>query len=98
MASSVLKMKCEFCGKTAVERLRYPIGDEIWIDLECGHTIIKSALTSEEVTIESKDGRRPFHYQISESGFTADDGQSIRIAFTFSRMPTVMVFVYMSKV
>jgi SNF2 family DNA or RNA helicase len=75
MSSTVLHVTCEFCSKVAKEKNRYTLGNQLWIDLECGHTIIKDSLTSEEVTIVSRDGRKPFPFQMSPTGkFVADDG------------------------
>jgi SNF2 family DNA or RNA helicase len=79
MSGTVLKAKCEFCDKTAVEVSRDIIGDEVWINLECGHVIIKDTLTSqqaeevEQIIIQSKDGRKPFPYQVSSTGKFLDD-------------------------
>lgn len=81
-----LQLTCPYCkpARIAKEKSRVTIGDEIWIDLECGHTYIKSALVAEKVSIVSKDGRSPFPFQFTDEGFFIDaNGQELRDSVHF---------------
>jgi SNF2 family DNA or RNA helicase len=75
MAKTIIQVKCPSCGKLAKERARYRFGEEWCVDLECGHSIISDALDSklaDSIDIVSKDGRRPFPYQIEGCKFLED--------------------------
>jgi SNF2 family DNA or RNA helicase len=61
---TTLKQVCPFCGETGIETSRFDFGSEILISLQCGHTIAKSSLESEELKIVSNDGRELFPYQL----------------------------------
>jgi SNF2 family DNA or RNA helicase len=70
MAKTILTEKCPFCGKLAAEKDRITLGSEIWIELACGHTLIKDALkTDESIRIVSSDGRELFPFQIETVKF-----------------------------
>ena len=45
---TILKTKCPFCGKPAVEKERYREGADNYLVLECGHTIMSDALNPDE--------------------------------------------------
>lgn len=64
---TILQTKCSYCGKLAKETSRITLGKEIWVSLECGHTLIHDALRplSEFADIEliSNDGKSLFPYQ-----------------------------------
>lgn len=64
MPKTILQTKCEYCGKIAKEVSRDTLGSEIWITLECGHTLMHDALqTEKELEIVSSDGRMLFPFQ-----------------------------------
>lgn len=69
---TILQQKCPFCGHIAKETGRIEIDGELWIDLNCGHTLIKDALLSEDITITSSDGRTPFPFQMTTAKFLED--------------------------
>jgi SNF2 family DNA or RNA helicase len=69
MATQMLKPKCPYCNKLVHEKGRDTFGNELWISLECGHTIIQDALVSTEVNIVSSDGKRPFPFQMEDVAF-----------------------------
>lgn len=65
MSGTVIKKKCPFCKKLAVQKSSLVAGDKIYISLECRHTIIKDALAPPSPDeIVSSDGRMLFDYQI----------------------------------
>jgi SNF2 family DNA or RNA helicase len=63
------KRECPWCHKTAVEKSRVKIGQKLLISLECSHTVIRDAIETEEVEIVSRDGKRPYPYQIKSAEF-----------------------------
>lgn len=64
-----LAEKCPYCGKIAKEIWRDTIGSQIFILLECSHTIIRDIVVSQEVEMVSSDGRRPFPFQLDAVKF-----------------------------
>lgn len=63
--STIIKKKCEQCGKIAVEKSTISFGESKLITLECGHVITETALSSVDYTkIISSDGRKLMPYQI----------------------------------
>lgn len=74
MAKTTLTFKCPNpkCGKMGREKDRLEMDGEIWIELECGHTFVKTALNTEDVTITSSDGRSPFPFQMFSAKFMED--------------------------
>lgn len=70
MAKTLFQAKCPFCGRLAREEERFDNGDGWFtIRLECGHEIMKEVHIAEEVEIISKDGRRPFPFQVETTKF-----------------------------
>lgn len=68
---TILTSKCSFCGKLAVEKQRYTLGDDIYVDLECGHTILSEKMVDpdeqaweEQLREWAVKGLVPYHYQI----------------------------------
>jgi SNF2 family DNA or RNA helicase len=45
---TILTTKCSFCGKIAKEKNRFKLGEDLYLDLECGHTVISEALNPDE--------------------------------------------------
>lgn len=70
---SLKSVKCSWCGKTAnekVDRARVIIGAKEFINLECGHTLIREAIKQEGFAeMLSSDGRKPFNYQTTTAEF-----------------------------
>jgi len=69
---TILQTKCEFCGKLAVEQSRETFDNEIWVSLECGHTLIHAALAPDKIDIVSSDGRSLFPFQKETITFMED--------------------------
>jgi non-specific serine/threonine protein kinase len=62
-----LNTTCPYCSKQAHEIGRDTIGGEVYILLECGHTLIRTIQEAKQLGIDdivSSDGRHPFPYQI----------------------------------
>jgi len=70
---SLKSVKCMWCGKTANENLDKPrsiVGGSEWINLTCGHTLIRDAVRLEGFEeMVSSDGRSPFPFQIKTAEF-----------------------------
>jgi SNF2 family DNA or RNA helicase len=64
-----LAERCPFCGKIAKEIGRDTFGTQVFILLECSHTIIREIVKSEEIEMVSSDGRRPFPFQLESVKF-----------------------------
>lgn len=69
---TTLNIKCDRCGKVGHEASRSEFDGEIWIELTCGHTVVKKALDSIDVSIMSSDGRTPFPFQMETAKFMED--------------------------
>lgn len=65
--------KCPFCGRVAREDESKPkqtVFGSVWIYLTCGHTLIQDAIKIESFAeMVSKDGRRPYPYQVETADF-----------------------------
>lgn len=72
MSKTILQTKCEYCHKLAVEVSRDTFGNEIWISLECGHTLMREALVTDDLDITSSDGRSLFPFQKESVKFIED--------------------------
>jgi SWI/SNF-related matrix-associated actin-dependent regulator of chromatin subfamily A-like protein 1 len=77
--STQLVEKCQHCGKIADETSRFPLRNgEVIVSLRCGHAIVKKAYIADEnelkYLIESKDGKKPFPYQIEGTKFVETAG------------------------
>lgn len=66
------RRECPWCKKVAEEKSRVKIGDRLFLTLHCGHSIIRDAVEAEEVEVVSKDGKRPYPYQIKSAKFFED--------------------------
>lgn len=64
MARTVIQTKCPYCNKTGKQKRKEVIGDSIFITYECGHIVISKKIDSEDIDIVSRDGRKPFPFQI----------------------------------
>ena len=64
------RVKCTWCQSIARETKRVTIGKNVFISLECGHTLIRDAMVADqEVQIVSRDGKSPYPYQIRSAEF-----------------------------
>lgn len=67
---TILVFKCPSCGREAHEQSRYKLGDEVCLDLTCGHTIITDALDPDEALWQKQleewkaKGLAPFPFQV----------------------------------
>ena len=67
---TILTIKCSFCGKLAVEKSRFKMDGENYVELECGHTVITEALNPDEQLWQdqlrdwSLKGLTPYPFQI----------------------------------
>lgn len=64
-----IKEKCPYCGLQAKEVWRDTIGEQIFILLECSHTIIRDVVVAQEIEMVSSDGRRPYPFQLEAVQF-----------------------------
>jgi len=81
---TILNTKCPYCKKPAKEKNREEIDGEIWLNLECGHIIVKDMLKPEDIQIVSSDGKVPFPFQHSPTGlFTLADGSTHESTVSF---------------
>jgi len=72
---ATLRQNCNFCGKVAVEKYRKELGKQIFVMLECGHSLVQDKIeTPLEDIIVSKDGRTPYHYQLESAKFFEEAG------------------------
>jgi SNF2 family DNA or RNA helicase len=81
MATSIIKRKCPFCQKLAVQNSALTAGGKIYITLDCKHTITRDALAPPDPhEIVSEDGRMLFDYQVKGVEFVERAGGSAIIA------------------
>lgn len=82
--SSILKIKCPVCGKTAVEVSRFNIGKSSLVKLECGHLIASEKLVSDSTDTKYlkpfPDGRKLMPYQIDGVKFAEQSDVNCLIA------------------
>jgi SNF2 family DNA or RNA helicase len=72
---TILTYVCPHCKKVTESLTRFEIGKakkETVTVLKCGHMVSMPSLSSEDVSIISKDGKNPFPYQITTAKFLED--------------------------
>lgn len=82
MAKTIIQLKCPFCGKVAKEKSQEELDGDIWVSLECGHTIISESFKSiedkewEKLLLEwkGKSNFTPFPYQVEGVKFAEAAG------------------------
>jgi SNF2 family DNA or RNA helicase len=90
MSGTVIKRKCPFCKKLAIQKSSLLASGKIYITLECKHTITRDALAPPDPTeIVSEDGRSLFDYQIKTVQFVEEAGGSAIIAHEMGLGKTV---------
>lgn len=91
MSSTVIKKKCPYCGKLAVQKSTITAGTKIYIALDCKHTIIRDTLAPPELAeLVSEDGRMLFDYQIKSVEFVEKAGGNAIIAHEMGLGKTVI--------
>lgn len=91
MSGTVIKKKCPFCKKLAVQKSTLNVGNKIYISLECKHTIIRDALAPPSPDeIVSSDGRQLFDYQIKSVEFVERAGGNAIVAHEMGLGKTVI--------
>jgi len=87
---TVIKRKCPFCKKIAVQKSALKAGNKIYITLDCKHTITRDALAPPSPDeIVSEDGRMLFDYQIKTVEFVEAAGGNAIIAHEMGLGKTV---------
>lgn len=72
---TILTYHCPYCKKVTESLTRFEVGTvqkETITMLKCGHTVSQPSLATEDVSIESRDGKKPFPYQIKTAKFLED--------------------------
>jgi SNF2 family DNA or RNA helicase len=89
--TGIIKKKCSFCGKLAVQVSTSDFGDVVCIQLECGHAIMRDKLApADPDEIVSEDGRMLFDYQKKSVEFVEAAGGSAIIAHEMGLGKTVI--------
>lgn len=89
--STVIKKKCPFCKKLAVQNSTLTVGAKIFISLDCKHTIIRDALAPPAPDeIISSDGRMLFDYQVKTVEFVERAGGNAIVAHEMGLGKTVI--------
>lgn len=67
--SSIIKKRCEVCGKVAIEQSRLDLGDSRLISLECGHVYSEVAIAAANYDEVLADGRKLMPFQVETVKF-----------------------------
>lgn len=81
MSGTVIKKKCPFCKKLAVQLSSLTVGQKVYVTFDCRHTVTRDVLAPPDpAEIVSMDGRMLFDYQIKGVEFAERAGGNCIIA------------------